>query len=88
MKKYDLLKGVLVKQKALERLGWDFSGLGISEPYDHVKIIRCEYTDRLKWSPCDQYGNDSLAASGDTGDDEKTLEDLDILAIRNQVWQL
>lgn len=76
----------ITTQAALERLGWDFSDMGIEYPYDHVRIEECEYTGRLEWSPCDEFGNNSLANSQDTGDDAKTIQDLATLAANGELW--
>jgi hypothetical protein len=78
----------ITTRAALERLGWDFEDMGIEYPYDHIRIEECEYTGRLKWSPCDQYGDNSLAASHDTGDDAKTIQDLADLAASGELQPL
>ena len=76
----------ITTRAALERLGWDFSGMYIT--LDHIRIEECEYTGRLKWSPCTETGDNSLANSHDTGDDAKTIQDLADLAASGELQPL
>jgi hypothetical protein len=62
--------------------------MGIEYPHDHIRIEECEYTGRLKWSPCNEYGENSLAAAHDTGDDAKTIQDLATLAASGELQPL
>ena len=50
----------ITTRAALERLGWDFDGYGIT--LDHIRIDE-NIHGSLSWSPCDEYGNNSRSGS-------------------------
>jgi hypothetical protein len=49
----------ITTRAALERLGWDFSGMYIT--LDHIRIDEREGS--LSWSPCDYTGDNSRSGS-------------------------
>jgi hypothetical protein len=50
----------ITTRAALERLGWDFSGMYIT--LDHIRIDENQ-EGSLSWSPCDEYGDNSRSGS-------------------------
>jgi hypothetical protein len=49
----------ITTRAALERLGWDFDGYGIT--LDHIRIDEREGS--LSWSPCDYTGDNSQSGT-------------------------
>jgi hypothetical protein len=50
----------ITTRAALERLGWDFEGYGIT--LDHIRIDENE-EGSIHWSPCDYTGDNSRSGS-------------------------
>ena len=69
---------IVADRKDLENLGWGYDGWGDLEPgqypgFDFVRID-CE-NDKTKWTPCDEQGK-MFGDTHDTGDDQKTIQDV------------